>query len=125
MQAPVPHAFHIPTNYQTALQHFIEFYPHIEMYVSNAMRADAISAAHLQIATRALQQHLIAALELGDIRRVGPSLRWLEGLLVNYGVPTSLLTRFLEIYQHAIQTHIPAIDQTIFSDYLIEFRRER
>jgi len=105
----------VPPDYQQALQHYIEFHPQIEIFVANAMRGEAILPAHLEIALPALQQHLAAALALGDIRLLENSLKWLAGLLENHGLPEGLLIRFLEVYQRALETQIPAADQAVFS----------
>ena len=115
LKPPIPQVLPMPPDYQQALQHYIEFHPHIEIFVANAMRKEDILPAHLEIALSALQRHLTAALALGDIRLVENSLNWLAGLLENHGLPAGLLIRFLEIYQRALETQIPAADQAVFS----------
>jgi len=115
LKPPIPQVLPVPPDYQQALQHYIEFHPQIEIFVANAMRGEAILPAHLEIALPALQQHLAAALALGDIRLLENSLKWLAGLLENHGLPEGLLIRFLEVYQRALETQIPAADQAVFS----------
>ena len=115
LKPPIQQALPVSPDHQLALQRFLEFHPYIEIFVANAMREEGIQPAHLEIALSSLQQHLTAALTLGDIRLAENSLNWLAGLLENYGLPKSLLIRFLEVYQQAIETYIPSADQAVFS----------
>jgi methanogenic corrinoid protein MtbC1 len=114
LKPPIQQALPVQPDHQLALQRYLEFHPHIEIFVANAMREEGIQSAHLEIALSAFQQHLTAALTLGDIHLVKNSLNWLTGLLENYGLPKGLLIRFLETYQQAIETQIPAADQAVF-----------
>jgi len=115
LKPPNPQVLPVPPDHQQALQHYIEFHPQIEIYVADAIREEDILPAHLEIALSAFQQHLAAALALGDISLVENSLNWLAGLLENHGLPEGLLMRFLEIYQQALETQTPTVDQAVFS----------
>jgi len=108
----------IPPNYQQALKHYNEFQPQIESFIKKRMRTDEILPAHLDIALTALRRHVEAALELGEIRLVEDSLKWLKGLLVNHGLSIELLKRFLYVYQQALKTYLPDADQVIFTDLI-------
>ena len=82
------------------------------------MRTYEILPAHLDIALTALRRHVEAALELGEIRLVEDSLKWLKGLLVNHGLSIGQLKRFLYVYQQALKTYLPDADQVIFTDLI-------
>lgn len=115
LKLPIQQALPVPPDHRLALQRYLEFHRHIEIFVGDAMREEGIQPAHLEIAISALQHHLTAALTLGDIRLVENSLNWLAGLLENYGLPKSLMIRFFEVYQLAIETYIPSADRAVFS----------
>jgi DNA-binding transcriptional MerR regulator len=114
LKPPIQQAQPTPPDHQQALQRYAEFHAQIEIFVFEAMRGEGIVPAHLETALKALHQHLAAALALGDIRLVQHSLGWLEGLMDNYNLPKTLLTRLLEHYQSAIETYIPPADQAVF-----------
>jgi len=105
----------LPPGYSQALQHYIELYPLINIFVTHEIPTSEISPVHMEIALTSLQKHLQAALELGDIHFVVESLGWLEQLLVNHGLPKDLLQHFLLVYWQALETHLPGADQGIFS----------
>jgi DNA-binding transcriptional MerR regulator len=115
LKSPVQQVEPTQADHLQALRHLVEFQPHIEIFMSEATRGEGIHPAHSEVALAALQRHLAAALSLGDIHLLANSLEWLEGLLENRGVPRKQLDRFLEIYQRAIASRIPAEDQKVFA----------
>jgi methanogenic corrinoid protein MtbC1 len=116
LKSPVQQVEPIQPDHLQALRHLVEFQPHTEIFMSEATRSEGIRPAHLDIALAALHQHLAAALTLGDIHLLSNSLEWLAGLLENRGLPGKPFARFLEEYQRAIETQIPAEDQGVFAD---------
>ena len=117
-----PTALPVPQNYQQALKHYIELHPQIEMFLREGMQAEEISPAHLEIAVTTLRRHVEAALELGEISFVENSFEWLKGLLVNHGLSIGLLTRFLDVYRQALETHLSDLDLVEFSSLIDSFK---
>jgi DNA-binding transcriptional MerR regulator len=117
-----PIAHPVPPNYQQALKHYIELQPKIEIFLTEGMQADEILPAHLDIALTTLRRHVEAALELGEIRFVENTFDWLKGLLVNHGLSIEFLKRFLDVYQQALETHLPVADQAVFASLIENFK---
>jgi methanogenic corrinoid protein MtbC1 len=101
--------------HREALQHYHENASQIEADVQDALREDSIHPHHLEVANSALRQHLTAALSLGDIRLLTASITWVEGLLINHGLPRELILHYLNTYLQAIHRRLPQSDQPVFA----------
>ena len=113
-----PHLQHpqpLSPEYELAQKLFLELHPYIEIYVTKKMEQEAVQLTHLEFAISAIQQHVEAALALGDINLVGNSIQLIERSLRNYGWTKGLFSRLLDVYWQAIGTHLPIEDQAIFS----------
>jgi DNA-binding transcriptional MerR regulator len=87
--------------------------------VASTMRAESIDPAHLEIANTNLTQLIAAGLTLGDINLVDHSIAWLNGLLENYGLPTSTARQFYGTYRQAVERYLGA-EGGIIQDWLIK-----
>jgi hypothetical protein len=60
-----------------------------------------------------MAQNILAALTLGDINFIGNDLTWIEGLLLNYRLPTAALYHYLNLYTQAAKRHLDERGQLI------------
>lgn len=81
-----------------ALEHFSEFLPLIEALVVQKMIRAEMPSLHLHEANNQIGRDIIAALKLGDLSLLGSELKWVEGLLVNFGLNPNTLEDYLETY---------------------------
>lgn len=83
---------------QEALTHFRHQLPFIEAEVSRRMIADDMDYRHLQSANGHIGRDILAALTLDEISHLGNEISWVEGLLVNYGIPDDVLRNYMAVY---------------------------
>lgn len=105
---PLP-AF-LPTSaaYETARRHFEERRPLIEAYVHEHVQMAELPRALLLSVNKELGEHILAALKLGDMALLMPSIEWIQGLLLNlaYRMPAKTLRAYLSVYADAAATHL-------------------
>jgi hypothetical protein len=70
------------------------------------MKTVNIAHDHLAYANAQLGRNITAALTLGDIEFAGANITWVEGLLINYQMPTEQLQHYLKAYQEAARLHL-------------------
>lgn len=87
---------------KAALESYLDAQPMVQAVASSGLRRAGISPAHLEIAGYFFQQHLEAALALGDLALLDGSMDWIAGLLAQAGVPVDTLFEFLRAYQQAL-----------------------
>lgn len=104
--------------YQSALSHFREQQPLIELAVSAAL--PVMPRNQLGTANLHLGQNITAALTLGDIRFLDADMNWLQTLLVNYEIPRAALAHYLQVYRDAASLHLDGRGQLIL-DWLASF----
>jgi MerR family transcriptional regulator, light-induced transcriptional regulator len=110
--------------FQRALENYSEKQPLIEAFVSVSMSQYNLPNGTMEQAKRVFHDHLIAALALGDTKTLDTSIRWVEGLLQNYGMPMEALTHYLETYQKAIQEHLGK-QGAIISEALLRYQEQK
>jgi DNA-binding transcriptional MerR regulator/methylmalonyl-CoA mutase cobalamin-binding subunit len=103
---PLPPAKPVSENYKIALDNFRQSQKLLEAEMLRSMRSDDMSAAHLSIANQELARNIEAALVMGDIDYLCTDIEWVEGLLENYQIRRELLSRYLQAYWQAAQTHL-------------------
>jgi methanogenic corrinoid protein MtbC1 len=92
--------------HQQALYHYRERQALIEARAWELMKAVNIAHDHLAYANAQLGRNITAALILGDIEFAGANITWVEGLLINYQMPTEQLQNYLKAYQEAALLHL-------------------
>jgi MerR family transcriptional regulator, light-induced transcriptional regulator len=69
----------------------------------------------IDIAHDSFREHLLAALELGDINYLNNSMAWVEKLLINHGMTPQMLHRYLEVYYQSAEKHLEGRGNIILS----------
>jgi len=105
----------VPAAALATRDHYREHQALIEAHVWHKMRH--MPHDHLVNANTSMGRNILAALTLGDIRYVGSDIEWIEGLLINYGIPAEALHDYLTIYLEAIHNHLDERGQPI-TDWL-------
>jgi MerR family transcriptional regulator, light-induced transcriptional regulator len=118
---PLPAARPIPDEYRRALDDFVDNQPAIEALVLEKIKDRGIPSRGLDQANQAFPSHLKAALSLGDMGSLDYSLKWIEGLLENYGMPQESLKHYLKVYHHAIKEKLEDLD-TLIADSLERYQ---
>jgi DNA-binding transcriptional MerR regulator len=85
-------------------------------FVASEMQSESIKPAHLEIANANLTRMISSALILGDINLLDHSINWLNGLLENYGLSTSVALQFYATYQRAVERYL-GDDGSIIRDW--------
>jgi len=95
--------------------HFAEQSPLIEAETARLLQGSKVRGAPLALAMQHLPASLSAALTLCALDYVDFSLDWIAGLLVNRGLPDSLLAQFLEAYTEAAGLHLDERAEAVVS----------
>ncbi len=93
----------IPKRYKLALQKFKETRIQINAQIWLEFEADKDILPYLDDINRRFSEHIIAALQLGDVYLLATSIDWVTNLLKNKHIPTALLVQYLHVYHNAIQ----------------------
>jgi DNA-binding transcriptional MerR regulator len=64
---------------------------------------EGINSQHLADANLHLTEDVIAALQLGDLRFLTQNMKWVKGLVKNYGISVDSLDRYVENFQEAVR----------------------
>jgi DNA-binding transcriptional MerR regulator len=104
----------------TALAKFTEKEALIVSSVTAALQTAQIDPRRLEEANVNFTRSITSALALGDIRFLDHSVRWLKGLLENYGLSSFLATHYYAAYRQAVQQHLGSHAAPIL-DWLAQF----
>jgi MerR family transcriptional regulator, light-induced transcriptional regulator len=113
----------VAEKFQQALETYSGKQLVIEASVSEMMSQQRLPNGTMEQANRTFQEHIQAALSLGDVKTLDASIEWVEGLLQNYGMPTETLTRYLETYQKAVKQHL-GNQGTIINEALLRYQEK-
>jgi DNA-binding transcriptional MerR regulator/methylmalonyl-CoA mutase cobalamin-binding subunit len=105
--------------YRGALAHFRERQMLIEASTWQRMAGTNIQAEHLANANQAFERSIAAALALGDIALLCTDIDWVAGLIENNEIPREVLSRYLDAYYVAAQTHLDDRGKIVV-DYLAQ-----
>ncbi len=119
---PLPQIAPAPLEFSQARDYLVEKEPFIVASVCEALRSTPIASAHLEIANSTFTRYLIAALSLGDFRLLGHTIGWLDGLLENYGLPSSQADYYFEIYRRAVEQN-PDVGANLILSWLGQLKR--
>jgi DNA-binding transcriptional MerR regulator len=110
--------------YRAALAHFRERQMLIEANTWQRMADTNIQPEHLSIANQAFERSIAAALALGDMALLCTDIDWVAGLMKNNGIPSEMLSRYLDAYWVAAQTHMDDRGKVVI-DYLARLHGSR
>jgi DNA-binding transcriptional MerR regulator len=96
----------VSLEYSTALSGFKLKEPMILAFVSQELQNSTIKARHLEEANQKLSLAITSALMLGDISFLDHSVKWLNGLLKNYGLPENQAYQYYAAYQEAVARYL-------------------
>lgn len=105
-QSQAPVLLPLPPGYAAALVEFKEKEALIVNTVREDLRNSPVDPRHLEVANIHLTNSIASVLALGEIDFLNYSVDWLEGLLDNYGLPTSLAAHYYATYRRAVQQHL-------------------
>jgi len=91
----------------------------ISAFAVSALQARQFDSAYLELADYYPPQLIIAALKLGDINLIGHSIKWLNGLLQNYGFSMVEARELYSAYSLAIDRYLGG-EGAIIHDWLAE-----
>lgn len=103
---PIPQIEPVAETCRQALGHYSEQQASIEAEVWEALKGTDIPPLYLAKANTQLAGNIKAALSLGSMNYLGTTITWLEGLLINYEIPTRQLYRYLDVYYQATRGHL-------------------
>lgn len=107
----------ISLEYSRVLRKFHENKSLIIRDAATEMQSKPVDPAHVEIANTNLTRMIASALILGDISLLDYSSSWLNLLLKNYGLSTSLALHFYSAYQTAVD-HYLGNEGTIIMNWL-------
>lgn len=84
-----------------ALNQFSAHLPDIEALVWQNF-GGTIAHHHLAIANMSIARDIKAALKLGDLNFLGNEIHWIEGLMVNHGIPRQVLLDYFKVYHQMV-----------------------
>jgi methanogenic corrinoid protein MtbC1 len=113
----IPAALPLSAAYSQTLSSFLRNEALIVSYVDSIMQALPIEPVHLEIAKDNLTRLIYSSLILGDITLLDPTVSWLNGLLSNHGLATSLVKQFYTIYRQAVERYLGE-DGVMIRDWL-------
>ncbi len=113
-----------PVSYRQVLAHYLERQGAMEADVWQALRATALLPDYLANANKHLSRNIVAALTLGDFSLLVPEITWVKEMLIHYGLPADLLSRYLEVYHQAAQTHLDEPGQPLV-DWLAQLSEQQ
>ncbi len=109
----------VSETYRQALVSFCRRQNMLEAEMWQRIGSADIPPGHLSIANQALAGNITAALTLGDMNYLCTDIKWVEGLLDNYNIPTELLHQYVNAYYDAAQAHLGDAGRPIL-DWLAE-----
>jgi DNA-binding transcriptional MerR regulator len=114
-----PRPIEAPTQtYQETQQIFRTRLAGIDGRMLKIMESIGIPYYHLTIANLNMARNINAALSLGDISLLGNDIEWVEGLLLNRGIPGDLLKEYITAYADVTKKEMDD-HARIITDYLI------
>jgi DNA-binding transcriptional MerR regulator len=81
------------------------------------LEQEGIEPQHLADANLHLSEDVIAALQLGDIHFLSPNMKWVRGLIKNYGIPVDSLDQYIGTYIQAME-QVMGEDANVVNEYL-------
>lgn len=93
----------LPINYLNSLEGFKRHKENIINRINQILSVDSFPPFQLELANAHFIPGVIAALTLGDIHFLDYLTKWLDGLLKNYGLPTSLIFQYYLAFRQAVQ----------------------
>jgi DNA-binding transcriptional MerR regulator len=106
MLPPLPNPLPRSPGYEQTLAKFVENEALVVASVTHAMQPEQLEPAHLEYANSNFTGYIRAALSLGDIHFLDPSVGWLLGLLENHGLSPLLAGPFFAAYRQAVQRYL-------------------
>jgi hypothetical protein len=103
---PLPEVIETPRDYVSALEHYREHLPAVEVEVLGMLEPKAREMIQQAGANTYLAQYLGAALALGDIDLLDSDLSWIRGLLSAHQLPDDALPGYLQVYLAAVRKHL-------------------
>jgi hypothetical protein len=121
---PLPQIQPVSPEYRQLLERYVTQEAHILASISAELLSTPIQPAHLEEANSNFTRSIISALSLGNINYLNHSIRWLEGLLENYGLSPMLAMSYFASYRRAVQQHLgdqawPILDWLIHVDQIV------
>lgn len=110
----------LPPAYAAALAAFKEQEALVLTRVWQIMQSSQVSPQHLETANVNFSRAVIAALALGEIHLLDDSVKWLNGLLENYGVSPAFVVQYHQAYHHAVKEQLGLLAGPI-SEWLARF----
>ena len=105
--------------YLNAQQAFTEKHAALIAELSYELGQEGIPTKNLTDANLHLTEDVIAALQLGDLHFLARNIDWVKGLIVNYGIPSESLDRYVEKYRAAV-VKVMGDDGEVVSKYFEE-----
>jgi hypothetical protein len=102
----IPQVPQIGPSIQAAIDHFRDREGSLSTQIRGALKESGMRHSDLQTANHFLGQGISAALSLGDIAYLGEDLKWVGGLLANYGLNHGASEAYLRAYRSAAQDNL-------------------
>ena len=93
----------LPSNYLNSLEGFKRHKGNIMNRINQILSLHSFPSFQLELANTHFIPGVIAALSLGDIHFLDYLKKWLNGLLKNYGLSSSLISQYYLAFQQAVQ----------------------
>ena len=113
----------VSDEFAQSINHFVEAKPAIDSQILKWARGEFNQETiqyYLALANDHVGRDIIAALTLGDIGFLAPSIQWLDGLLTNRDISGDLLLKYLIAYKETAETMLNGHGRPIV-DWLVDY----
>jgi MerR family transcriptional regulator, light-induced transcriptional regulator len=111
---------HVPVSdiYQRAHAYFVQQSGMLETRTWQILRSAPIPHKDVKEANESMTRNVTSALKLGDLAYIGANLEWIEGMMINYGIPFEQMQLFLEAYHQAAADTLEGDEGRLVVDWL-------
>jgi len=120
----------VPDEFTQSINHFVEAMPAIDSQILRWARGEFNQETirnSIALANDHMGRDIIAALKLGDIGFLTPSIQWIDGLLTHRDTSGDLHLEYLTAYKEIAETMLPDIGRPIvdlLADYIQDSRKD-
>ena len=120
----------VPDEFTQSINHFVEAMPAIDSQILRWARGEFNQETirnSIALANDHMGRDIIAALKLGDIGFITPSIQWIDGLLTHRDTSGDLHLEYLTAYKETAETMLPDIGRPIvdlLADYIQDSKKD-
>ena len=113
----------VSDHYHRAHAYFMQRSGMVEARTWQILESAPIPHKDVKEANESMTRNISSALRLGDLAYIGANLEWIEGMMINYGMPFEQMQLFLEAYHQAAADGLQGEEGQLVVDWLGEVVR--